>query len=209
MARRPPHRTRSIEHLNGEESRQVLKSLLQAHPELAGEAEGRARTALGAVTAEGVADEVYGSLEAEDDIDNLNSRAGPGAGGYVEPSEAACEICEEAVEPFVADIKRRIKMGNHPGALAVGQGTVWGLYRARGLHGGTIEWAGDDCLCDQAGFVLQTLLECMNSGASGKSSKALPIASGFFHEKTPDWCPWIEKLIEKPRRAGAKGKSGS
>jgi hypothetical protein len=41
----------------------------------------------------------------------LNGRAGSHSCGYVETSEAAGELLEEAVEPFVNDMKRYLEMG--------------------------------------------------------------------------------------------------
>jgi len=51
-------------------------------------------------------------------------------GGYVEPSEAAGELLEEALEPFVNDMKRHLEMDLRI-RLAVLPGNLLGLYRVR------------------------------------------------------------------------------
>lgn len=149
----------------------------------------------------GEAAEVMGSLEAVDDIDNLNSRAGPSRWGYMEPSEAACEICDEAVESFQEDMKRRLKMGDRQGALAVCQGIVWGLYQARSLDGGTVGWAGEDWLGECAAHAVGILLD-RGPGRKLAKRKQKPGAfpCGFFDEKTPEWAG------ELRRRAGVRRK---
>jgi hypothetical protein len=45
------------------------------------------------------------------DYDGLNGRSGSHSWGYVEASEAAGELLEEAVEPFVNDMKRYPRNG--------------------------------------------------------------------------------------------------
>ena len=81
----------------------VLERLLAAHPEFRAEAERIARSVLGAVSFQSIADEVENALRGFD-LDDLNARAGAHSWGYTEPTEAAWEMLEEAVEPFRQDI---------------------------------------------------------------------------------------------------------
>jgi hypothetical protein len=181
---------KAIKSLKGAEGIEVLEALLKKHPQLAPEAEQLAQNVLGAVAFEEVADDVADALKDIDDIDNLNSRAGSTRYGYVEPSEAACEICEEAIEPFLEDLKRRLKIEDRSGAGVVCQGIVLGLYQVKHASGGVIEWAGD-WLCDEAGHAIDLML-----GKDHKPSKQDRILfPESFLEMVPKWAAWIRKEV--------------
>ena len=63
------------------------------------------------------------------DIDELGRRSGRHAGGYVGPTEAAWEILEETIAPFVQDVARKVDVRLEAEALAACEGVVLGLYR--------------------------------------------------------------------------------
>ena len=76
------------------------------------------------------------------DYGDLNARAGSYEWGYVEPSEAAWEILEETVEPFLDDLKRHIELGLEAEAFEICKGMVLGLYRLSEREGGDVlGWA--------------------------------------------------------------------
>jgi hypothetical protein len=78
-----------------------------------------------------VADGVESALHLHD-IDELNNRAGyhPGR-GYVDPAEAADEILDEALQPFLDDLARRGELGMTAAAVEVAVGILCGLYACR------------------------------------------------------------------------------
>jgi hypothetical protein len=107
----------------------VSKCLTRAgHPKLRSEAETIAADVLSDGSLLAVADDVESAV-LQFDYDDLNARAGGHSWGYVEPSEAAWEMLEEVVEPFVDDMKRYLALGLEEqarelcqGILAVGNG---------------------------------------------------------------------------------------
>lgn len=119
-----------LDRLNPREAATVLRRLLAAHPDLVAEAEQIAISLLGEVSFESVAGEVEYAVSSLD-LDDLNSRAGSHAWGYTEPSEAAWELLEEAVAPFLEDMQRQIELGLETEALEICKGVVLGLYRLR------------------------------------------------------------------------------
>ena len=119
-----------LEKLDAAESASVLKALVDHHPELRSEAEALAREVLGEVSLFSVADDVEDAV-LQFDYDDLNSRAGSHSGGYVEPTEVAWELLEEAVEPFVSQMKRYLELGLEEQSREVCQGILLGLYRVR------------------------------------------------------------------------------
>jgi hypothetical protein len=62
-------------------------------------------TELRQVDADEVARAVFNELDALD-VDDLNERSGKTGCGYTEPSDAAYEMAEEAITPFVRDIEK-------------------------------------------------------------------------------------------------------
>lgn len=153
-ARRRPSPTPALDALSGGEYASVLAELLTLHPELRPEAEGAARRLLGDASIDAVAESVVRALE-ELPLDALAMRSGRIRGrGYVHETEAAWEIVNDAVEPFVADLRRRASLGLEA-AVTVAAGIVAGLYRCREPADGTVvAYAGPDSLSELADEVM-------------------------------------------------------
>ena len=103
----------------------VFRVLLEKHPNLVHEAEEIAAGVVSSPSVEGIADDVCTSVTTLD-MDDLNGRAGAHSWGYVEPSEAAQELLEEAVAVHFDDMKRRLNLGLEAAAEAVCAGIVLG-----------------------------------------------------------------------------------
>jgi hypothetical protein len=126
--------------LKPDESAAVLRRLLEAHPDLVGEAEEKARSLLHQVNYEDVAAEIEDEIRALD-YDDLNARAGRHEWGYVEPSEATWEILEETVEPFREDMKRHLELGLKGEALEICKGLCWAVIGSANVRVATF-WDG-------------------------------------------------------------------
>jgi hypothetical protein len=109
----------TLSRLSDSASSLVLSSLLKEQPKLARKAEKVTQILLKDISIEDMADDVKMALQTIDDFDNLNERAGSRSWGYVEPSEAAAELCEKAVEEFFDDMKRRLELGDIAGAAPI------------------------------------------------------------------------------------------
>jgi len=192
-----------LDHLRPDEAADVLRRLLAAHADLADEAERTARSILGEVRFEEIANEVEEVVRAPD-LDDLNARAGRHEGGYVEPTEAAWAILEEAVEPFVEDMKRRIGLGLEAEALEICKGVVLGLYRVEHGKGGRIlEWA-PDFPAEAAGHALEVW---SRGGNRVKKSARRPVSRGyrgfpqeFVDQVVPEWAEMISRILSRKRR---------
>src|SRR5207248_8837141 len=65
-------------------------------------------------------------------------------GGYTSPTEATWLLLQEAVEPFVSDMKRQMDLGLEAEAREVCKGVLLGLYRIRDSRGDEfLGWAED------------------------------------------------------------------
>jgi len=89
----------------------VLDELLAARPDLRQLAGACAAQVMTGADRSAVADDVQDALQGLG-IEELNTRAGyrPGR-GYVHPAEAADEILDEALQPFLDDLQRRAGFG--------------------------------------------------------------------------------------------------
>ncbi len=187
-----------VEHLKPEEATDVLRRILAAHPDLRAEAEKHARSLLGEASFEVIAGEVEDVVRAFD-LDDLNGRAGRHEWGYVEPTEAAWEILEEAVEPFVSDMKRQIELGLESEALEFCKGVVLGLYRAEhGKEGELAQWA-PDFPAEAAGNTIQIWLTGdLLKKAARRPGLAIP--QEFVERFVPEWRDMIGRLAGRKRQ---------
>jgi hypothetical protein len=191
-------KARALERLKGDEAAAVLRLLLKRHPELKEEIGALAESVIGDVSGEDIADAVeaeVGSL----DLDDLNSRAGRHAHGYVEPSQAAVDLVEEAVMPFIEDMKRRAEAGQAEAALATCVGIVLGLYRLRDRHGDPfLGWAVESP-DEMAGWAVVTLRKAMPRTKTGRGgpwqSAGLP---AIFRERAPEWAEMLNRCWRRP-----------
>ena len=194
-----PRKTDSLNRLKGDEAVTVLRLLLERHPEMAKDVEALARSVIGDVSIEDVADEVEGALRSLS-LDDLNERAGPKASGYVEPTEAAWELVEEEVTPFLDDITRRAESGQYDAALATCVGVVLGLYRLRNTDRDPfLGWAADSP-DEMAGEAVVTLRKALrNAKASRADLKESASFPEVFRETAPEWIEMLERCWRNPR----------
>lgn len=179
----------------------VLRELIAAHPELASEAEGIARSALGGISFEDIASEVAGAIQLLD-INDLNGRAGRHSWGYTEPAEAAWELIEEEAEPFLEEMRRHAKLGLAREALEILKGIVAGLYECRNAKGhGFLAWA-EDCPAEIAARAIDEWLASARQSESGGPSKPDFTVTflDFAAQRVPEW-KWIPTHISRSREA--------
>lgn len=143
MARQ--RRTSAMTSLRPHEAGSVLKALLEAHPELIPEAERLATDLLDEAAWESVRDDVTRTLLSLP-LEALNDRAGyhPGR-GYTHECDAAGEIVEETLAPYLDDIARRLELGMTASAHQVAAGVLAGLHACDNEHDrdGLIGYAAD------------------------------------------------------------------
>jgi len=182
-----------LDRLRPEEAQAVLQYLLAAHRELRSEARQIAKSLLSEVEFEWVADEVEEAVR-EVDLDELGSRAGKHSWGYTEPGEAAWELLEERVSPFIQDMKRQFELGLDAEALEMCKGVVLGLYRLRNEQGDDVlQWASE--------FPAETAAQAVatwrdggdkkTAGRGRRKHRAFP--PDFVKQFVPDWQDLIDR----------------
>jgi hypothetical protein len=97
-----------IENLSLYEAKSILRVLCD-HENIAKEINDLATATLKNVDADDIAEEIYSDLNCLDE-DELYSRSGRTSHGYVEPFEAADEMMEDAVAPYIRKMAEYAKM---------------------------------------------------------------------------------------------------
>lgn len=136
---RPRGRRAALSRLRPEEAEAVLRLLLERRADLRADAEQIARSLLERPSLEAIAQDVECAVTWIEDF-----RAGPDeVGGYTNPGEGAAEAIEDAVVPWIEDMRRAVELGLERQALEICLGIVLGLYRARDTEDGALAWAPD------------------------------------------------------------------
>ena len=158
----------------------MLDELLRLRPGLRAEAERVAREQLIDTDLERVAEAVANELEHLAS-DELAGRAGKYRWGYVEPTEAAWELLEEAIGEYDREIERLLALDMTGPAVDTVLGVIAGLYRCRGRENAEalLSWAPDFSL-EHAECVVDRL---------AKAGVEPP--AGSIADVAPDWAHWL------------------
>lgn len=190
----------TLERLKPDEAAAVLRRLLEVHPDLSSEAEEIAQSLLHEVEYEEIAAQIEDEIRALD-YDVLNARAGSHEWGYTEPSEAAEEILEETVEPFLEDMKRHLELGLEVEALEICKGLVLGCYRLSQREGGDVLGWAPDFPGEAAGTALEVWYAGTDDSkrADMRRTKRPPLPADFLN-LIPKWIPMIERVEKETKR---------
>jgi len=161
----------ALDTLSAAEKAAVLDELLAARPDLREPAEACAAQVMTDADRAAVAD-VEDALQGLD-IEELNTRAGyrPGR-GYVHPAEAADEILDEALQPFLDDLQRRAGLGTRPAAVELAAGILLGLYNCRHGNSETLLEYCPDYAAERASGVVS---DCVRLGIELPTAELLDL----------------------------------
>jgi hypothetical protein len=144
----------ALDALSAIEKGAVLDELLTARPDLREPAEAHAARLMKDAERSAIADDVASALKWLD-VSELNTRAGYQPGfGYVNPAEAADEILDEALQPFLDDLQRRADLGMASAAAEVAAGILLGLYNCRDGSSETLLEYAPDYAAERASVVV-------------------------------------------------------
>ena len=172
---------------------QVLHALLKKHPDLKPEAQAIAVEFVSSSSVEETAEEVLDAVTALD-LDSLNGRAGSHSWGYVEPTEAAWELLDEAVEEVVADMKRRMDLGLETAAETICLGIVVGLHKAKNVvSDGPLAWAEDFPAEAACNAVAELIRMCPAEDRRAVHDRLMEALAGLV----PDWREMIAQAADR------------
>ncbi len=170
-----------LDTLSAAEKATVLDEVLASRPDLRETAEAYAVQVMADADRSVVADDVEGALQGLD-IEELNTRAGHRPGrGYVHPAEAADEILDEALQPFLDDLQRRADLGIESAAVELAAGILLGLYNCRHGNSETLLEYSPDYAAERASGVVS---DC------ARLSIELPAAE--LLDSMPEWSALLD-----------------
>jgi hypothetical protein len=166
----------ALDTLSAAEKATVLDELLAARPELREPAEAYAVQVITDAGRSAVAGDVEAALQGLD-IEELNTRAGHRPGrGYVHPAEAADEILDEALQPFLDDLQRRAGLGTGAAAVELAAGVLLGLYNCRHGNSETLLEYSPDYAAERASGVVS---DCARLGVELPAVELLDLMPGW------------------------------
>ena len=164
-----------IRSLSADEAARVLKEMLDDDLSLMKKVYETAVKVAGDVNADAITNKVFSRLNSLD-VDDLNGRAGRTRYGYVEPTDAAWELFEEALDPFIDEMKKNQERGLSAAAKAHCIGIIRGLRRyEEGSSSDLADWVED-----APGEYIETVVDEWKKGnpASGDIAEVMSIALG-------------------------------
>jgi hypothetical protein len=117
---------RFIKSLSADDASKVLKGLLEDYPLLTKKIYDAAMKVASGVDSDTIRGKVFCELDMLD-MNDLSGRAGKTRYGYVEPHDAAWELFEEALAPFIDEMKKNQQRALPATAKAYCIGIIKGL----------------------------------------------------------------------------------
>ena len=186
--------------LKAKEARQVLDELIEEQPSLRSDAERIARSILTSLDYQAVAESVKHCILGVE-VERIWGRSGRKRWGYVEPTEAAREVLEEDMKPFLEDIQRFMSLGLTEAAVETCKGIVVGLYSLNTAGEAEIFEHIPDFPGEMAAYALG-MLRTSASGRSktGSSARAARFPEDFLREQVPEWEGFLARQLSRRRR---------
>jgi hypothetical protein len=158
----------------------ILRTLAKEDKDIAKRIEQLAMEYLSDIDVEGVTDEVYSALDFID-VHDLWDNAGPKTDGYVDVADLAWEMFEEALQPFLDELKKYQKLSMPIEAKYQCMGILQGIYRFEKESDSEFkDWA-----VDAPGENFSTVLDEWRDEC--QSSEDLEEMKKFIRENCPKW----------------------
>ena len=132
-----------LQSLSADEASHIFKTMLDDDPALVKKAYAIAVEMVSNVSVDDISDDVYHALDSLD-IDDLYRSSGKTRHGYVDPTDRAGEMFEEALSSFIYDMEQNQKRGLPSTAKAYCIGIIKGLLRYKeGNSSEVSDWVPD------------------------------------------------------------------
>jgi hypothetical protein len=175
---RDPHEI--IDHLSPTDALSMLRTLASSDEKLAKRIAEIATAHLSEVDLEEIAFELYDELNSLE-VEEVWDRAGPTRHGYIDPTEAAYEMVEEVIEPYLEKLKKYQELGMNTEANRMCMGLLLGLYQFD--HESTSEFK--DWAPDAPSSFAWTVVDAWK--ARSRSQADVKAVKAFIEDKLGGW----------------------
>jgi hypothetical protein len=173
-----------IKNLTAEQALEVVKRLTGTGGKIQEAVLAKARAMLSEIDLDETADEVFFVLDSID-VEDCWDRAGSSRDGYTSPDEAAAEIVEETLEPFLDQTRRYHELGMPGEEMTHCMGVILGIYRYEHESKSEFrEWSADvpaECAGDW-------LREWRERGQNPAFAEAM---DEFIRKRCPNWAGYL------------------
>ena len=169
-----------IDHLSFTDALSILRTLADSDEALARRIAEASTARLSGVDPEEVAAELYDELD-DLEVEEVWDRAGETRYGYVEPGEAADQMIEEVLEPFLKELGKYQKLGMNNEANRMCMGLLLGLYRFE--HESTSEFK--DWAPDAPGVFAEAVVDAWRAGSPSRRDVAA--VKAFVEDELGRW----------------------
>ncbi|HTV98250.1 MAG TPA: hypothetical protein VMA54_21020 [Steroidobacteraceae bacterium] len=182
-----------LESITGDDALAILKSLAARNRSLAREIEELAKARFSPAEMDVIAANVVMELESLD-VEEVWDRSGSNRDEYVEPSEAAWEMFEEALQPFRDEVARFQRLSMFREADLACRGILKGIYDFNAESSSKLkEWA-----VDAPGEYFGTVLDDWQR--LSRQPPAVDSMTEFLKTKCPEWAERAAKSLRRRRR---------
>ncbi len=135
--------TSILDKINADDALAILKILVKEDASLRKRMEDAALEYFIEVEADDIADEVFNELDSLE-VEDVWDQSGPTSYGYVDPSETAWEMLEDALEDYLGELKKYLELGMDEEAKKYCMGILKGLYKfEKESKNAFKDWAAD------------------------------------------------------------------
>lgn len=117
-----------LDQITAEDAFVILKIIVKEDKQIEKKIEQIAKKYLSEIDLDSIAEEVYSDLNFLD-VEELWDSSGSTRFGYIDPSERAWEMFEEALESFIDEFKKYRKLSMYKEAKIYCMGILKGIYR--------------------------------------------------------------------------------
>ena len=174
-----------ISKLTGAQALKIVERLGRKEGKLREAVLTEAMNVLTEIDLDETADEVIAVLESID-VQDCWDRSGRSRDGYTSPHEAAAELIEEELQPFLDQLERYHEMGLPEQEAAYFMGVIVGIYRyERESESEFRQWSVD--IPAEFGGIL------LNKWRKRNTDRArMDAMHEFIRTRCPEWAKWLE-----------------
>ena len=170
----------TIDHLSLTDALSILRALADSDEGLAARIAEMAMSHLSGVDPEEVAAVLYDELDTLE-VEEVWDRAGRTRHGYIEPGEAADQMIEEVLDPFLEELTKYQKIGMNTEANRMCMGLLMGLYRfKRESMSEFKDWAPDAPI-----IFAEAVVDAWKEGLPSRADNAA--VKAFVEEELGGW----------------------
>lgn len=166
--------------LTAEQALKIVGRLVRKGGALRDAVIAEAMAVLSDIEADETADQVVDALDAID-VEECWDRSGSSRDGYTSPVDAAAELVDEALQPFLDQAERYHQLGLIDQEETWCQGVILGIYRFERESGSEFRQWSEDICGECAGFLLGAWRD------RNRDQARLAAMRAFVRERCPHW----------------------